>query len=80
MAAHFRAGQPDLSGSPGIDMRLVTIYLSGYFLLIVLALASLWYGGVLWRLPVSWVIIGLIVAAGFGVTLFLTAGKPVARD
>ena len=61
-------------------MRLVTIYLSGYFLLIVIALASLWYGGVLGRLPVSWVIMGLAIAVGLGVTLFLTAGKPVAHD
>ncbi len=61
-------------------MRLVNVYLSGYFLLIISALAALWYGGVLGRLPTGWVVIGLIIALGLGVTLFLTGGKPVARD
>jgi hypothetical protein len=61
-------------------MRLLHVYLSGYFLLIIGALASLWYGGVLGRLPTGWVVIGLIIAVGLGVTLFFTAGKPVARD
>ena len=61
-------------------MRLVTVYLSGYFLLIIGALTSLWYGGVLGHLSPGWVISGLVVAIGLGVVLFATAARPEARD
>jgi hypothetical protein len=61
-------------------MRFVVVYLSIYFLLITGALTTLWYGGVLGRLPVAWVTIALVIAAAFGVVLFLTASKPVVRD
>jgi hypothetical protein len=61
-------------------MRFLVVYLSIYVLLIIGALTTLWYGGVLGRLPASWVAIGLLIAVGFGVVLFLTASKPVVRD
>ena len=61
-------------------MRLVTVYLSGYFLLIIGALASLWYGGVLGRLPAGWIAGSLATAVALGVALYLSAGKPAARD
>ena len=57
-------------------MRYVHLYLVGYFILIVGALAALWYGGVLQRISAAWVVIGLVIAAGLGVMLAIPAGKP----
>jgi len=57
-------------------MRYVHLYLVGYFILIVGALAALWYGGVLQQISAAWVVIGLVIAAGLGVMLAITAGKP----
>ncbi len=61
-------------------MRLVTVYLSGYFLLLIGALIALWYGDVLPHLSPVWVLGGLVVAVGLGILLFISAGKPVTRD
>jgi hypothetical protein len=57
-------------------MRYVHLYLVGYFILIVGALAALWYGGVLQQFSAAWVVIGLVIAAGLGVMLAISAGKP----
>jgi hypothetical protein len=57
-------------------MRFVNIYLVGYFLLVLGALAALWYGGVLRHLSAGWVLIGLIIAVGLGIMLAISAGKP----
>ena len=62
-------------------MRLVSVYLLGYFLLIIGALAALWQGGVLQQLSPVWVLASLVMAAGFGIMLSLSAGKPdITRD
>ncbi|MBA2258789.1 MAG: hypothetical protein H0W18_07830, partial [Acidobacteria bacterium] len=45
-------------------MRFVNIYLVGYFLLVLGAVAALWYGGVLRQISPVWVIIGLVIAVG----------------
>jgi hypothetical protein len=57
-------------------MRFVHLYLIGYFIVVIGALAALWYGGVLQRIPGPWIAIGLVIAAGLGVMLAITAGKP----
>ena len=57
-------------------MRFVNIYLIGYFLLIVGALAALWYGGVLRHVSPVWVVIGLVIAVGLGIMLSVSGGKP----
>ena len=57
-------------------MRYVHLYLMGYFILIVGALAALWYGGVLRHISATWIVIGLVIAAGLGVMLAISAGKP----
>jgi hypothetical protein len=57
-------------------MRFVNIYLIGYFILILGALAALWYGGVLRQLSPGWVLIGLVIAIGLGIMLAISAGKP----
>ena len=55
-------------------MRFVNIYLIGYFILILGALAALWYGGVLRQLSPGWVLIGLVIAIGLGIMLAISAG------
>jgi hypothetical protein len=57
-------------------MRYVHLYLIGYCILVLGALAALLYGGVLQQIPASWIVIGLAVATGLGVMLSLFAGKP----
>jgi hypothetical protein len=57
-------------------MRFVNIYLIGYFILIIGALAALWYGGALAQIPAMWLVIGLVMAFGLGIMLAVSAGKP----
>jgi hypothetical protein len=57
-------------------MRFVHIYLIGYFVLVLGAVAALWYGGVLRQISPIWTIIGLVIAFGFGIMLSVSAGKP----
>ena len=60
----------------GPTMRFVNIYLIGYFILVLGALAALWYGGVLRHISATWVVIGLVIAVGLGIMLAISAGKP----
>jgi hypothetical protein len=57
-------------------MRFVNIYLLGYFILIIGAVAALWYGGALRHISAGWLIIGLVIAVGLGIMLAISAGKP----
>ena len=57
-------------------MRFVNIYLIGYFILVIGALAALWYSGALRHIAAAWVIIGLVIAIGLGIMLAVSAGKP----
>ncbi len=57
-------------------MRFVHVFLVGYGILVLGALAALWYGGVLGHLSAGWVIIGLVIAIGLGIMLAISAGKP----
>ena len=57
-------------------MRFVNVYLIGYFLLVIGALAALWYGGVLRQISAMWIVIGLVIAFGLGIMLAISAGKP----
>jgi hypothetical protein len=57
-------------------MRFVHLYLVGYFLLVIGALAALYTGGILQRISGTWIAIGLLIAAGLGVMLAISAGKP----
>lgn len=62
-------------------MRFVHLYLAGYFLLVIGALAALYTGGILQRLSGTWIAIALLIAAGFGVMLAISAGKPhIAKE
>jgi hypothetical protein len=57
-------------------MRYVNVYLIGYFILVLGALAALWYGGALRQISAMWVVIGLMIAVGLGIMLAISAGKP----
>jgi len=57
-------------------VRFVHLYLIGYAILVLGALAALWYGGILQRVSAAWVAIALVIAAGLGVMMAITAGKP----
>jgi hypothetical protein len=57
-------------------VRFINAYLIGYFILVMGALAALWYGGVLRHVSATWVVIGLVIAAGLGIMLSVSAGKP----
>lgn len=57
-------------------MRYVHMYLIGYFVLVLGALAALWYGGVLQQISATWIVIGIVIAAGLGIMLAISAGKP----
>ena len=57
-------------------MRFINMYLVGYFILLIGAVAALWYGGVLNNVSPVWVVIGLTIAVGLGVMLSVSSGKP----
>ena len=57
-------------------MRFINAYLVGYFILVLGALAALWYGGALQHISAAWVAIGLVIAMGLGIMLSVSAGKP----
>jgi len=57
-------------------MRFVHLYLVGYFVLVIGAIAALWYGGVLRHVSATWVVIGIVIAAGLGIMLAVSGGKP----
>ena len=57
-------------------MRFVNVYLIGYFVLVLGALAALWYGGVLRQIAPMWIVIGLVIAFGLGIMLSVSAGTP----
>jgi hypothetical protein len=52
------------------------MYLTGYFILLLGAVAALWYGGVLRQVSPVWVVIGLVIAVGLGIMLSVSGGKP----
>jgi len=56
-------------------VRFVSVYLLGYFLLIIGALFALWQGGVLQHLSPVWVLASLVMATGLGIMLSISAGK-----
>lgn len=59
-------------------MRLLRLYLVGYFVLVIGAALALWQAGVLGELPPVWVALGLLVAIGLGVILAVTSAHPPA--
>jgi hypothetical protein len=61
-------------------MRFIHLFLIGYFILIIGALAALWYGGVLRHVSATWIVIGLVIAIGLGIMLAVSGGKPTITE
>jgi len=62
-------------------MRFINAYLVGYAIMVIGAVAALWYGGVLRHVAPMWVAIALLIATGLGIMLSVSAGKPdITRD
>ena len=61
-------------------MRFISLFLVGYVILLMGALAALWYGGVLSNVSPIWVLIGFLIALSFGILLSVTGGKPTITE
>jgi hypothetical protein len=57
-------------------MRFLTIYLVGYFILLIGAGLALWQSGVLRQIPAVWLAIGGLIAVGLGIMLAVVSGRP----
>ena len=57
-------------------MKFMKLYLVGYFILVIGAVAALWQSGVLDKIPGVWIAIGAIVAIGLGIMLAVSSGRP----
>jgi hypothetical protein len=57
-------------------MRFLTVYLIGYFILLLGAGLALWQAGILRQIPGVWLAIGAIIAIGLGIMLAVVSGRP----
>jgi hypothetical protein len=57
-------------------MRFLTIYLVGYFVLLIGAAWALYESGILREIPAVWIAIGAIIAIGLGIMLAVASSRP----
>ena len=57
-------------------MRFLTIYLVGYFVLLIGAAWALWESGILGEIPGVWLGIAAIIAIGLGIMLAVASSRP----
>ena len=57
-------------------MKFINMFLVGYFVLILGVGLALWQSGVLNRMSPIWIVISAIVAAGVGIMMAVSSGKP----
>jgi hypothetical protein len=57
-------------------MKFMKVYLVGYFILVIGAIAALWQSGILDQIPGIWIAIGAIIAVGLGIMLAVSSGRP----
>jgi hypothetical protein len=57
-------------------MKFIHLFLIGYFVLVIGVALALWQTGVLNRVAPIWIAIGLLVAAGVGIMMSVSSGKP----
>jgi hypothetical protein len=50
-------------------MKWTGMYLFGYVVLMVGVLAGLWQSGILQSISTVWIVIGVVIAIGFGIML-----------
>ncbi len=61
-------------------MRFIHLYLIGYVILVIGAVAALAQAGVLARVSGAWITIGVVIAVGLGIMLAVSAGKPTVTE
>jgi drug/metabolite transporter (DMT)-like permease len=57
-------------------VRFLTLYLIGYFLLLLGAAWVLGQSGILRQIPGAWLAIGGVIAIGLGIMLAVVSGRP----
>ena len=57
-------------------MRFINLYFVGYIVLILGITLALWKAGILANVGPAWIAIGLVIAAGLGIILAVSSGKP----
>ncbi len=61
-------------------MRFINMFLIGYFVLIVGITLALWQTGVLSHVAPIWIAIGVLIAAGVGIMMSVSSGKPTVTE
>jgi hypothetical protein len=57
-------------------MRFLTLYLAGYFVLLLGAAWALWESGILAEIPPVWLGIATLIAIGLGIMLAVVSSRP----
>lgn len=57
-------------------MKFLTLYLVGYFVLLLGAVWALWQSGILDQIPGVWMGIAAVIAIGLGIMLAVVSGRP----
>lgn len=61
-------------------MRFIHLFLVGYLVLVLGVALALWQGGMLRHVSPIWIGIGVLVAAGLGIMMSVSAGKPTVTE
>ena len=61
-------------------MRFIHLFLIGYFVLILGVGLALWQTGILSRVAPIWIVIGVLIAIGVGITVSVSSGKPTLSE
>ena len=57
-------------------MKFLSLYLVGYFVLLLGATWALWESGILSQIPGVWIAIAAVIAIGFGIMLAVASSRP----
>ena len=57
-------------------MKFLSLYLVGYFVLLIGATWALWESGILGEIPGVWIGIAAVIAIGLGIMLAVASGRP----
>ena len=57
-------------------MKFINLFLVGYIVLIIGITLALWKTGVLAQIAPIWLVICVVIAAGIGIMMSVSSGKP----
>lgn len=57
-------------------MKFLSLYLVGYFVLLIGATWALWESGILGEIPGVWIGIAAVIAIGLGIMLAVASSRP----